>query len=78
MSEKPLCGYCYNECTDECCDKRRIDVLERQLEEAREEEASLIKWLDQERQDWGSSEKDSWNPYHRVLSEIKEQCGEWI
>ena len=37
MSEKPLCGYCYNECTDDCCDKRRIDVLERKLEEAREE-----------------------------------------
>ena len=34
MSEKPLCGYCYNECADDCCDKRRIDVLERQLEEA--------------------------------------------
>jgi len=34
MKEKPLCGYCYNECTDDCCDKRRIDVLERQLEEA--------------------------------------------
>jgi len=36
MKEKPLCGYCYNECTDECCDKRRVDVLERQLEDARE------------------------------------------
>ena len=36
MSEKPLCGYCYNECADDCCDKRRIDVLERQLAEARE------------------------------------------
>lgn len=36
MSKKPLCGYCYNECTDDCCDKRRIDVLERQLAEARE------------------------------------------
>jgi hypothetical protein len=36
MKEKPLCGYCYNECTDDCCDKRRIDVLERQLEETRE------------------------------------------
>ena len=35
MSEKPLCGYCYNECTDDCCDKRRIDVLERKLSEAR-------------------------------------------
>ena len=31
MKEKPLCGYCYNECADDCCDKRRIDVLERQL-----------------------------------------------
>ena len=37
MKEKPLCGYCYNECTDECCDKRRIDVLERQLDEAKED-----------------------------------------
>ena len=37
MSEKPLCGHCYNECTDNCCDKRKIDVLERQLAEAREE-----------------------------------------
>ena len=36
MSDKPLCGYCYNDCTDDCCDKRRIDVLERQLAEARE------------------------------------------
>ena len=34
MKEKPLCGHCYNECTDECCDKRSIDVLERKLEEA--------------------------------------------
>ncbi len=33
MKEKPLCGYCYKECTDDCCDKRRIDVLERQLAE---------------------------------------------
>jgi hypothetical protein len=41
MKEKPLCGYCYNECTDDCCDKRRIDVLERQLEEAREENKKL-------------------------------------
>ena len=37
MSEKPLCGHCYNECTDNCCDKRKIDVLERQLAEARDE-----------------------------------------
>ena len=37
MKEKPLCGYCYNECTDECCDKRRIDVLERQLDQKRED-----------------------------------------
>ena len=37
MSDKPLCGYCYNDCTDDCCDKRRIDVLERQLAEARDE-----------------------------------------
>jgi len=41
MSEKPLCGYCYNECTDDCCDKRRIDVLESQLDKAREEEKRL-------------------------------------
>ena len=32
MSEKPLCGYCYNECTDDCCDKRKVDVLTKQLE----------------------------------------------
>ena len=37
MKEKPLCGYCYNECTDDCCDKRRIDVLERQLDQKRED-----------------------------------------
>ena len=37
MSEKPLCGYCYNECADDCCDKRRIDVLESQLDKIREE-----------------------------------------
>ena len=37
MSEKPLCGHCYNECTDNCCDKRKIDVLERQLKKAHEE-----------------------------------------
>jgi len=49
MSEKPLCGYCYNECTDECCDKRRIDVLERQLAEARD----LIKAVAHIGIDWG-------------------------
>ena len=37
MSEKPLCGYCYKDVADHCCDKRRIDVLERQLAEARED-----------------------------------------
>ena len=45
MKEKPLCGYCYNECTDECCDKRRVDVLERQLEDAREESSIYKKLL---------------------------------
>ena len=42
MSEKPLCGHCYNECTDDCCDKRRIDVLERKLAEAREDNTELL------------------------------------
>ena len=41
MSEKPLCGHCYNECTDNCCDKRKIDVLKRQLAEARDENERL-------------------------------------
>ena len=36
MSEKPLCGHCYQEYHEKCCDKTRINVLERQLEEARE------------------------------------------
>ena len=45
MKEKPLCGYCYNECTDECCDKRSIDVLERQLEEARRESDYLTRGI---------------------------------
>ena len=49
MKEKPLCGYCYNECTDDCCDKRRIDVLERQMDEARE----LIKAVAHIGIDWG-------------------------
>ena len=55
MSEKPLCGHCYNECTDGCCDKRRIDVLERQLkaseadcEELKKMQAHL-KWKDETR-----------------------------
>jgi len=43
MSEKPLCGHYYNECTDNCCDKRKIDVLERQLAEAREEVKKAVK-----------------------------------
>ena len=47
--------------------------LERQLAEARQEKADLIKWLDQEKQDWGSSKKDTWNPYCRVLSKLKEK-----
>ncbi len=45
MSEKPLCGHCYNECTDDCCDKRRIDVLELQLAEDREEETRFLNML---------------------------------
>ena len=73
MSEK--CKICerdtggFEYCNEFC----EIQGLRSQLAEAREEEASLIKWLDQERQDWGSSEKDSWNPYHRVLSKLKEK-----
>ena len=45
MKEKPLCGYCYKEVSDDCCDKRRIDVLERQLAEAREESKKAISIL---------------------------------
>lgn len=37
------------------------------------EKANLIEWLDQEKQDWGSSKKDTWNPYCRVLSKLKEK-----
>jgi hypothetical protein len=50
--------------------------LEKQLAEAREDKANLIKWLDQEKQDWGSSKKDTWNPYCRVLSKLKEKGDE--
>ena len=45
MKEKPLCGYCYNEFTDDCCDKRRIYVLERQLAEARRESDYLTRGI---------------------------------
>ena len=41
MSDKPLCGYCYKDVADDCCDKRRIDVLERQLEEVQKENTQL-------------------------------------
>ncbi len=55
MKEKPLCGYCYNECTDECCDKRRIDVLERQLKEDRidllKDTRELLRQLDEAREE---------------------------
>ena len=42
MKEKPLCGYCYKEVADDCCDKRRIDVLERQLEELDKDNRALL------------------------------------
>lgn len=50
-----------------------VEDLERQLAEDREEKVNLIKWLDQQKQDWGSSIKDTWNPYCRVLSKLKEK-----
>ena len=41
MSEKPLCGHCYQDYHEKCCDTARINVLERQLSEAREENKVL-------------------------------------
>ena len=71
---------CTNWCSDNslatyCDDQCEVAHLKEKLAEAREEKASLIKWLDQEKQDWGSSKKDTWNPYCRVLSKLKEGEG---
>lgn len=73
MSEKPLCGYCYNECADDCCDKRRIDVLERQLEEANDELESY-KCDNQVLIEIISDCLNKWNKYEafEVLKEVNE------
>jgi len=80
MKEKPLCGYCYNECTDECCDKRRIDVLERQMAIAREaEKKAFFSALDITDDDFNS--RDTWsNSFNEVKqifwNEYQEQLKE--
>ena len=77
MKDKPLCGYCYNECTDECCDKRRVDVLERQLDEVREIQNQLGKWVSEychcmRTVDYCGSLEDA-NEMDQYLEQLKEQ-----
>ena len=81
MKEKPLCGYCYNECVDDCCDKRRIDVLERQLAEARE----LIKAVAHIGIDWGygkfelnQDHIDKARKLYEAHDQLKEQGDEYV
>ena len=77
INEKPLCGYCYNECTDDCCDKRRIDVLERKLAEAREVQNKLGEWVHQyihcmRTVDYCGSLEEA-NEMGQYLEQLKEQ-----
>ena len=49
-----------------------VDDLKSQLKAKEEELNKLRVWLENERDDWGSTNKDRTNPFMRTLSKIGE------